>query len=152
MNMFEEAERIREILDGQSEFTKYFEDGSCYKASDKQIQEYILFEINELDNRKVNMKRQGFRKYLIDYYQTLGISETRWSKNLNYLYKNDYIKISTRYKTKPYVEKGSAYYLPKVRSYGMSPAEMVFEICMGDNPQLRKRFIEDNSQFVNVDI
>ena len=145
--MIEGQERIKKILDDYSEYTKYFEDGSPYKATDLQIQEYILYEVNELEKEGIVLKQQAFRNFLIKYYKKLCIPDKRWSANLKYLYKNDYIKLNTQHKTKPYVVKSSNYYLPEQRRFGMSPADMIFEICMGNNPDLRKAFIFHNAKF-----
>jgi hypothetical protein len=107
-----------------------------------------LYEVNELEKEGIVLKQQAFRNFLIKYYQKLCIPDRRWSANLKYLYKNDYIKLNTKYKTKPYVVKSSNYYLPEKRSFGMSKADMIFEICMGNNPAVRKAFITDNARFV----
>tara|TARA_Y100001938_G_C7928468_1_gene348116 strand:- start:167 stop:676 length:510 start_codon:yes stop_codon:yes gene_type:complete len=145
--MLEDQEKIKKNLDNYSEYTRYFTDNSPYKASDLQIQEYILYEVNELEKEGIFLKQKAFRSYLIKYYKKLCISDKSWSKNIKYLYKNDYIKLDTQYKTKPYVVKSSNYYLPEKRSFGMSKADMIFEICMGNNSDLRKAFITDNAKF-----
>ena len=116
----------------------------------KHIQDKILIVMKQ-DGL---MEDNGQGKYtvlkkrpLIEYLSIAFPKIKRGSLNrqLNNLLKDGVLKISTRYKTKPYVIKGRLYKSrwAQVKSTNRSKTDMLISILMGDDPQHRWRYITD---------
>ena len=117
--------------------------------SSKEIQDQILLALKHRGLMEVDEDGMGSylkKKPLIQkLYQWLpNIKQTSIRTQLNNLFKDDVLKISVKYKSKPYVIKGRSYNL---RWSGVkhlhTKSGMLMDILMGDDPQKRLKYITD---------
>lgn len=119
--------------------------------SPKQIQDKILIVMKQDGLMEDNgqgkypvLKKKPLIQYLSIAFPK--IKRSSLNRQLNNLLKDGVLKISTRYKTKPYVIKGRLYKSrwAQVKGTKRSKTDMLISILMGDNPQHRWRYITDS--------
>ena len=113
-------------------------------------------ELNE-EGKYVVLKKRPLLKYL--RIALPDIKPSTINRQLNNLFKEDVLKISVKYKTKPYVIKSRQYNrrFAQVKDKSKrSRTDMLIEILMGDDPKKRLRYIQDSLKYgykpTNLDI
>ena len=129
--------------------------------SSKEIQDQILLALKHRGLMEVDEDGMGLylkKKPLIQkLYQWLpNIKQTSIRTQLNNLFKEGVLKISVKYKSKPYVIKGRSYNLRWSCVKDLrTRSGMFMDILMGDDPQKRLKFILDavkSNDKINIDI
>jgi len=115
-----------------------------------------LMELNE-EGKYVVLKKRPLLKYL--RIALPDIKPSTINRQLNNLFKEDVLKISVKYKTKPYVIKSRQYNrrFAKVKDKSKrSRTDMLIDILMGDDPKKRLRYIQDSLKYgykpTNLDV
>lgn len=151
---------MKQNMDSRKYLESYFKDEVL---SAKDIQDRILLVMKEDD--LMEKKEDGTAMYLkkrplIKYLKVAlkDIKPTAVIRQLNNLLKEGVLKISTKYKTMPFVIKGRLYdsrWSTVNKKKRRSLDDMFVNILMGDDPQKRLRFINDalaNGEKPNLDI
>lgn len=106
-----------------------------------------IMEVNE-QGKLVVFKKRPLLKYLRIAFPD--IKPSTINRQLNNLFKDDVIRIASKYKTKPYVVKSRQY---KARFNRVtdkrkrSRTNMLMDILMGDDPKKRLRYIQDSLKY-----
>lgn len=115
-----------------------------------------LMELNE-EGKYTVLKKRPLLKYLRIAFPD--IKPSTINRQLNNLFKDGVLKISVKYKTKPYVIKGRLYEsrFKRVKDKRRrSRTEMLIDILMGDDPKKRLRYIQDSLRYghkpINLDV
>jgi len=103
------------------------------------------------------LKKRPLLKYLRIAFPD--IKPSTINRQLNNLFKDDVLRISQKYKTKPYVIKSRQYnrrFAQVKDKRKRSRTDMLIDILMGDDPKKRLRYIQDSLKYgykpTNLDI
>jgi hypothetical protein len=106
-----------------------------------------IMEVNE-QGKLVVFKKRPLLKYLRIAFPD--IKPSTINRQLNNLFKDDVIRIASKYKTKPYVVKSRQYETRFKRvtdKRKRSRTNMLMDILMGDDPKKRLRYIQDSLKY-----